>query len=74
MGTKLIENIVLIIGLLVVGSAVFLMYFDDNGTAAKSINIVFSIGSYNILNPRAGEARGLVPLITKLCENYTETV
>ena len=44
MGTKLIENIVLVIGLLVVGAAVFLMFFDEKGQAAQSINIIFSVG------------------------------
>ena len=44
MGTKLIENIVLVIGLLIVGAAVFLMFFDEKGQAAQSINIIFSVG------------------------------
>lgn len=44
MGTKLIENIVLVVGLLIVGAAVFLMFFDEKGQVAQSVNIIFSIG------------------------------
>ena len=44
MKNKTIETIVLILGLLVISSAVFLMYYDKNGTAAKSINLIFSTG------------------------------
>lgn len=44
MGTKLIENIVLVVGLLIVGAAVFLMFFDEKGQVAQSVNIIFSVG------------------------------
>ncbi len=41
---KVLENIVLGLGLLVIGAAVFLMYVDTEGVAARSVNIIFSLG------------------------------
>lgn len=41
---KLLENIVLTIGLLVVGAAVFLMFFAQTPELAKSINMIFASG------------------------------
>ncbi len=41
---KLLENIVLTIGLLVIGAAVFLMFFAKTPEIAKSVNIIFATG------------------------------
>ncbi len=41
---KLLENIVLAIGLLVIGAAVFLMFFAETPEIAKSVNIIFATG------------------------------
>lgn len=41
---KVLENIVLAVGLLVIGSAVFLMFIDTDGKVAQRINLIFSIG------------------------------
>lgn len=41
---KLLENIVLGVGLLVIALATFLMFADKDGSAAGSINIIFATG------------------------------
>ena len=41
---KLLENIVLTVGLLVVGAAVFLMFFAQTPELAKSVNMIFATG------------------------------
>ena len=63
---KTLENIVLALGLLVIASAVFLMYIDTDGVVAESVNLIFSIGfiiyiaySYILSNNLNSEIRGL---------------
>ena len=41
---KTLENLVLGAGVVVIGAASFLMFYDKAGVAAKSINIIFSTG------------------------------
>lgn len=41
---KTLENLVLGAGVVVIGSASFLMFYDKAGVAAKSVNIIFSAG------------------------------
>jgi peptidoglycan hydrolase CwlO-like protein len=41
---KTLENIVLGTGVLVIGAASFLMFYDKAGVAAKSVNLIFSFG------------------------------
>lgn len=41
---KTLENIVLGTGVLVIGAASFLMFYDKAGVAAKSVNLIFSAG------------------------------
>ena len=72
---KTLENIVLGLGILVIGAALFLMYVDTNGVAAKSINIIFSTGfiiyiaySYILSNNLNNEIRGLEKHVQNLKE------
>ncbi len=72
---KTLENIVLALGLLVIASAVFLMYIDTNGIAAQSVNLIFSIGfiiyiaySYILSNNLNSEIRGLEVNVQNLKE------
>lgn len=41
---KTLENLVLGAGVLVIGAASFLMFYDKAGVAAKSVNLIFSVG------------------------------
>ena len=41
---KLLENIVLAVGLLIIATASFLMFFDKTGEAAQRINLIFASG------------------------------
>jgi peptidoglycan hydrolase CwlO-like protein len=72
---KTLENIVLAVGLLVIGAALFLMYIDRDGVAARSINIIFSIGfiiyiaySYILSNNLNGEISALTKHVNNLKE------
>lgn len=41
---KTLENLVLGAGVVVIGTASFLMFYDKSGIAAKSVNLIFSTG------------------------------
>lgn len=72
---KTLENIVLGLGVLVIGAAVFLMYIDTGGLKASSVNFIFSIGfiiyiaySYILSNNLNNEIRELEKHVHNLKE------
>jgi len=72
---KTLENIVLGLGVLVIGAAIFLMYIDSSGIAAKKVNFIFSAGfiiyiaySYILSNNLNGEISALGKHVNNLKE------
>ena len=81
---KLLENIVLAVGLLIIATASFLMFFDETGQAAQRINLIFASGfivyiiySYLLSQNLNGEIYNLKKHVANLKEEVarlTQTV
>ena len=72
---KTLENLVLVVGLIVIGTAVFFMYFAPQMLAARLINVIFSLGfiiyiaySYILSNNLNTEIRDLEKHVNNLKE------